>query len=64
MVHPKYKIIQITENKNNITEETVSKQLMFKCDAERIVNYQNQYWGINKPDYKLYWIIKEYTKGN
>lgn len=62
MIHPKYKIVQVVETNENTTTETVSKQLMFKCDAERVVKYQNQNWAIMKPDYKLYWVVEEYKK--
>lgn len=42
MRHPAYKIIEVRIKDGIRTEEVVSKELMFKCDAERVVNWKNR----------------------
>lgn len=63
MTHPRYRILQITEKNGNRLKEVVSKSLMFKCDAERVANYQNAHWGVNTLENKVYWVVEKYTKG-
>ena len=42
MTHPKYKIIEVNIKDGVRTEEVVSKELMYKCDATRVVNWKNR----------------------
>lgn len=42
MRHPAYKVIEVRIKDGIRTEEVVSKELMFKCDAERVVNWKNR----------------------
>lgn len=67
MTHPKYQIREITVRKNVYPKETwsnvVSKELMFKCDAERVVKYKNAHDAVFNEDFEQYWIVSEYKKG-
>lgn len=64
MTHPKYQIRKITVRKNVFPKETwnnvVSKELMFKGDAERFVKYMNQHDAIFSDDIDEYYIISKY----
>ena len=66
MRHPKYQIREITVRKNVYPQETwnnvVSKELMFKCDAERVVNYKNKHDAVFNEDIEQYWVVSEYNK--
>lgn len=42
MRHPQYKIIEVNIKDGIRTEKVVSKELMSKCDAERVVKWKNQ----------------------
>ena len=67
MVHPKYQIRETIFRKNVYPKETwnnvVSKELMFKCDAERVVNYKNKHDAVFNEDFEQYWVVSEYKKG-
>lgn len=64
MRHPKYQIVQVLETNGVRKEEVVSKELMFKCDAERVVNYYNKTDStINKNGNGYWYIVREYKKG-
>ena len=60
MRHPAYKIIEVRIKDGIRTEEVVSKQLMFKCDAERVARYMNgkdaTYNDINNSHY---WMVAD-----
>jgi hypothetical protein len=66
MRHPKYQIREITVRKNVYPKETLnnvaSKELMFKCDAERVVEYKNKHDAVFNDDIEKYWIVAEYNK--
>lgn len=66
MIHPKYQIREITVRKTVYPVETwdnvVSKELMFKCDAERVVNYKNKHDAVFNEQIEKYWIVSEYKK--
>lgn len=66
MTNPKYQIRRVTIRKNVYPKETwnevVSKELMFKCDAERYVNYMNKNDAIFNEDMEQYWLVAEYQK--
>lgn len=66
MRHPKYQIREITVRKNVYPKETLnnvaSKELMFKCDAERVVEYKNKHDAVFNEDIEKYWIVAEYNK--
>lgn len=64
MRHPKFQIIQVEEVSKAVSKKVVSKELMFKCDAERVVNYKNAHDAIIREDYRLYWYIQEYQKNS
>ena len=61
-IQPKYKIIEITIKDGVETQKTFSKELMYKGDAERAVEYQNKNWATFTPNYSNYWVVmnKEY----
>lgn len=40
--HPEYKIIEVRIENGERSEKVVSKELMYKCDAERVVNWKNR----------------------
>ena len=63
MKHPKYQIVAINKNDDNRTEIVVSRQLMHKADAERVVNYHNK-TGANftGQDKNFIYKVKEYKK--
>ena len=63
MTHPKYQIVEVRVKDGNRSEEVVSKELMFKCDAERVVNYKNKQDSYC-PDFDNmhYWMIRHYEK--
>lgn len=42
MRHPAYKIIEVINKDGIRTEKVASKELMFKCDAERVINWKNR----------------------
>lgn len=63
MTHPKYQIIEVRIKDGIRTEEVVSKELMFKCDAERVVKYKNAHDAVFNEDFEQYWIVSEYKKG-
>lgn len=62
MRHPKFQIIQVEETIKGVTKKVVSKELMFKCDAERVVNYKNAHDAITREGYHLYWCVQELLK--
>ncbi len=64
MRHPKYQIVQVSETNGVRKEEVVSKELMFKCDAERVTNYYNRTNScINKNGNGYWYIVREYKRG-
>ena len=63
MRHPKYQMIAVTRLNGKDTEEVVSKELMFKCDAERCVNWLNSQNSVFFDDGDGYWYyVAEYKK--
>lgn len=40
--HPEYKIIEVYIKEGVRSEKVVSKELMYKCDAEMVVNWKNR----------------------
>lgn len=40
--HPEYKIIEVRIENGGRSEKFVSKELMYKCDAQRVVNWKNR----------------------
>ena len=62
MRHPRFQIVQVEGTIEGATKKVVSKELMFKCDAERVVNYKNAHDAIIRKDYYSYWVIQEYQK--
>lgn len=40
--HPEYKIIEVKIKDGIRSEEVVSKELMYKCDAQRVVDWKNR----------------------
>lgn len=63
MRHPKYQIVSVLVKDGKQLEEVVSKSLMFKCDAERVVNYYNKTDSTINKDGSGYWyIVREYKK--
>lgn len=64
MTHPKYQIVAINKKNGEIKSvEVVSKELMFKCDAERFCNYYNKNDAtFNDYDNAYFFAIREYKK--
>ncbi len=58
MTHPKYKIVKVTIENGERREEVVSKELMFKCDAQRVVNYKNSVDQIRTDNLEVWWQIE------
>lgn len=40
--HPEYKIIEVRIKDGERSEKVVSKELMYKCDAQRVVDWKNR----------------------
>lgn len=40
--HPEYKIIEVKIENGERSERVVTKGLMYKCDAQRVVNWKNR----------------------
>ena len=63
MRHPKYMITLVNKKNGVETREVVSKELMFKCDAERVVNYYNKKDSVFNDNGDGFWyVVTEYKK--
>ena len=64
MRHPKNMVVAINKRNGLETREVVSKELMFKGDAERLANYLNKKDSVfNDNGNAFYYAVTEYKKG-
>lgn len=58
MVHPKFKVMAVNIHNGKRTEEIVSKSLLYKDEATRLMEYLNRHNGIyNDVDNCHYYIV-------
>lgn len=63
MRHPKNMVVSINKRNGLETREVVSKELMFKGDAERLANYLNKKDSVFNDNGDGFWyIVTEYKK--
>lgn len=56
--HPKYKIMEVDIRDGKKTENIVSKYLMYKCDAVRVVKYKNSHDAtFNDDNNQHFWLV-------
>ena len=65
MRHPKNMVVAINKRNGLETRRVVSKELMFKGDAERLANYLNKKDSVfNDNGDAFYYVVTEYKKGD
>lgn len=63
MRHPKYMVTAVNRKNGLETREVVSKELMFKGDAERLANYCNKKDSVFNDNGDGFWyVVTEYKK--
>ncbi len=63
MRHPKYRVTAVNKRNGLETREVVSKELMFKGDAERLANYYNKKDSVFNDNGDGFWyVVTEYKK--
>ena len=63
MRHPKYRVTAVSKRNGLETREVVSKELMFKNDAERLANYYNKNDSVFNDNGDGFWyVVTEYKK--